>query len=440
MAKPWEATAREHVRAILTHALLGVTPQVVIRERVRCEGGVLSVVDGPRIDFASYRAVRVAALGKAAGGMAVQAEGWTRFAESVVISPDGGDLFGFEALRGGHPEPDEDSVKAGERLLALARATEPEDLLLLLISGGGSALAECPLVPLEDLRETTRLLLALGAPIEELNAVRKHLSALKGGRLAEACRGRVVALILSDVAGDVASLVASGPAAPDPSTFTDAVAALRRRGAWDRAPASVRDLLERGLRGDAPETPKPRSATFTRVTNVVLAGNARALDRAADAARSLGYDPVLLQEGLRGEAREAGEALGDLAREARRGLLRAKLPCAILAGGETTVIVRGRGKGGRNQEVALGAVERVSGERVVMATLGTDGVDGPTDAAGAIVDTFTLARARALGLEPREHLEENDAYAFFDALSDLVRTGPTGTNVRDLAVVLVGPD
>lgn len=409
-----------------------------MRERLRVADGVLEVLDGPRIDFANYANARVAALGKAAGGMAVQAEGWTKWREAVVISPEGGDLFGFEVLRGGHPEPDEGSVRAGERLLALARATEPDDILLLLISGGGSALAELPAVPLDDLRATTRLLLAGGAPIEDANAVRKHLSLLKGGRLAEACRGRIVALVLSDVAGDLATHVASGPAAPDPSTFADAVAALRRHALWDRVPGTVREHLERGLRGETPETPKPRSAAFARATNVVLAGNARAVDRAADVARRLGYDPYVIHEGLRGDARLAGEALGDLAREARRGRLPVKLPCAIVAGGETTVVVRGRGKGGRNQEVALGAVERASGARMVLATLGTDGVDGPTDAAGAIVDSLTLARAREAGLEPREHLDENDAYSFFARLNDLVQTGPTGTNVRDLAVVLVG--
>lgn len=414
--RSWRDEAREHVRAILQAALQAASPQVAMRQ-IRRDGDALVLPDGASVSL--RRNVRVVAIGKAAGMMAAHAQPWGPLAEVVVSAPYEVDIPGFEAYVGGHPLPDEKSVRAGERALELAQATGPDDLLLLLLSGGASAMAEAPRVPLADLRRANALLLASGAPIEDVNLLRRHLSRLKNGGLARACRGEMLTLCISDV-DDVATL-GSGPAWPDASRPQDAIAMLGRRGLLESMPASILDAL-----WNADGQGRTRS---TR--HVVLADNETALHAAANAALRLGYDARTLPGSLRGEARARGAELGALAREpfAR--------PTAILAGGETTVHVAGHGKGGRSQEVALAAVDALSGRDAVLAAFGTDGVDGPTDAAGAIVDGLTRARADALRLDAAAALAENDSYQYFDALEDLIRTGLTGTNVRDLAVLLM---
>ncbi|HVM44397.1 MAG TPA: DUF4147 domain-containing protein [Candidatus Thermoplasmatota archaeon] len=416
--RSWRDDARDHARQILQAALEAVSPQVAMRQVAR-DADALVLPEGTRVRLAG-RTVRVVALGKAAGMMAAHAQPWGPLAEVVVSAPYRVDIPGFEAYVGAHPLPDEESVRAGERALELARATGPDDLLILLLSGGASAMAEAPAVPLDDLRRANEALLANGAPIEELNLVRRHLSRLKGGGLARACRGELLALCISDV-DDVATL-GSGPAWPDASRRADALRALERRGLADVVPRSVREHLARD------EPPAPRLAP---PRHVVLADNETALRAAAARAAALGYEARVRERWLRGEARERGRELGALAREP------VARPTAHLAGGETTVRVVGGGRGGRNQEVALAAVDALSARDALLATMGTDGVDGPTDAAGAIVDGLTRARADALGLDAHAHLAENDAYAYFDALDDLIRTGPTGTNVRDVALLLV---
>jgi glycerate-2-kinase len=296
---------------------------------------------------------------------------------------------------------------------------------------------EVPLVPLPDLVRATALLLRSGAPIQEVNAVRRHLSAIKGGGLARECLGEVLVLAISDVPPRDLADLGSGPASADPTTHAEAQAILARRGLLEAVPPSVRARLEEGAAHHVPETVKPGDPALERVRVVVLADNDTALRAAATQAARLGYRTRILGGFLQGEARERGRELADLA----RGLAADRDgPWALVAGGETVVRVEGAGKGGRNQEVALAAVDGLSAQDAVLATFGTDGVDGPTDAAGAIVDGRTRARAEALGLDAGTHLLENDAYAYFDALEDLVRTGPTGTNVRDVAVLLVrGP-
>jgi hydroxypyruvate reductase len=293
-------------------------------------------------------------------------------------------------------------------------------------------------VTLAEKVAVTDLLLRSGADIHELNTVRKHLSRLKGGGLAAAARPAAVeALILSDVIGDDPSTIASGLTAPDPTTFGDARAVLVRRGVWDRAPAAVRARIERGCRGEEPETPKPGDPIFARVANRIIGSNGLSLDAAAGKARDLGYGTAVASRALAGEAREAAASLlGRILDGPRAG----ETPRAVLAGGETTVTIRGGGRGGRNQEMALAfalAAER-SGPRGswVFLSAGTDGRDGPTDAAGAVVDGSTLARGRRAGLDPRRALDDNDSYAFLDAAGALLRTGATGTNVADLQVFL----
>lgn len=429
--RSWRDEGREHVRRILTRMLLEANPQHVLRTRVRVSDGRLLVGDAT---IALQGCVRLAAVGKAAGGMAAHAQPWRRFDEALVVAPHEVDIPGFECLVGGHPEPDEGSAKAGSRLLEMARATGPEDTLLLLVSGGASALAEAPAVPLADLQRTTRLLLRGGADIAETNAVRKHLSHLKGGGLLRAARGRVVVLAISDVAGDDLATLGSGPAAADPTTFADAISALRRHGLWDAAPASVREHLASGAAGRCEETLKPGEAALARVSAHVLATNADALMAGARAAAELGYETHVFQESLAGEARDAGRRLAQTARDLAAAPRR---PTCVLWGGETVVRVQGAGLGGRNMETALAAVDGLSALDAVLACVGTDGRDGPTDAAGAIVDGMTRARAESLGLHAEHSLQENDSYRYFDALDDLVRTGPTGTNVRDVAVLLL---
>jgi glycerate-2-kinase len=336
-----------------------------------------------------------------------------------------------------HPLPDDRSVQLGAQALAVAREAAVDDVLLVLISGGASSLLAGPAdgITLADKRATVRQLLAAGAPIGELNAVRKHLSGIKGGQLAAATRARVSALLISDVVGDDPAVIASGPTVPDPSTFGDALAVLARRGGAAAYPAGVSERFRRGAAGAVPETPKPGDAAFDRTTTAVIGGLRNALNAAGEAATALGYRVVIVDAPVVGEARDAARDVADHVHAARGE----GTPLCVISGGETTVTVRGRGRGGRNQELALALAPHVHalGGDVAAICAGTDGVDGPTDAAGAYVDTTTLRRAASAGLDSDLYLNNNDSYAFFDRLGDLVRTGPTGTNVGDLQIQLV---
>ncbi len=342
----------------------------------------------------------------------------------------------------GHPVPDEAGLAAAGEVEALLAGLGPGDLVLVLISGGGSALLPAPPrgVTLAEKQAVTSLLLASGADIREMNCVRKHLSRLKGGGLCRAAApARVATLVLSDVVGDPLDVVASGPTVPDPTTFADALAILDRRGLRERVPPAVRARLEAGARGEIPETPKPGDPVFRGSPPLLVGSNRIAVEAGARRARSLGYRPLVLTTSLTGEAREVAAVLAAVAREARESGQPARPPCCLLSGGEPTVSLRGGGKGGRNQELALAAALGLEGlADVALLSAGTDGTDGPTDAAGALCDGASAARARALGLDPRRHLDENDAYPLFAALGDLVETGPTQTNVMDLQIMLVG--
>lgn len=290
---------------------------------------------------------------------------------------------------------------------------------------------------LKDKADVTNLLLRSGANIEEVNTVRKHLSGIKGGRLAEACAAAtVVTLILSDVVGDPVHSIASGPTAPDPTSFEQAMAVLKSRGIWSSAAASVRKRLLAGAAGKVKETPKPGSRIFRRVINLVIGSNLDACLAAREALRKLKFDVLLLTTHLEGEARHVGTVLSSLAQSEDRYGFPLKRRAAVVAGGETTVTVCGRGLGGRNQELVLSASMKMAGLRgAAMASVGTDGIDGPTDAAGAVVDGWTASRSMVMGLSAQDYLRENDSYHFFKKLGDLVFTGPTGTNVQDISVL-----
>lgn len=391
--------------------------------------------------------VRVVGMGKAAMAMAgvLEARVGDAVEAGVVVVPDGYPAHyperlpaphRIEVIEGGHPVPSRASVRAGQRLRTLAEACEAGDRLLVLVSGGGSALVVDPVpgVSLEAMQATVQRLLDSGAPIQAINAVRKHLSRLKGGQLARAAApAEVLALVVSDVVGDDLSTIASGPTVPDPTTFGDAVAALKRHRIWDRVPDAVQRHLADGQAGRAEETPKPDAALFAHTTTRLIGTNRHALEAAARTARERGYAARVVATDVTGEAREVGRAHA-------RTLLAAtgEAPVCLLWGGEPTVTVTGQGRGGRNQEAALTAALELDGAAVDVAFLsgGTDGVDGPTDAAGAWVTSATVEQARRAGLDPRAYLDDNNSYPFFDALGHLVRTGPTHTNVMDVHVGL----
>jgi hydroxypyruvate reductase len=374
------------------------------------------------------------AVGKAARGMAAAAARrlGSRIREGLIITTEAGDAL-FPLVVGSHPVPTDASEQAGRRALTLAQSTAPGETLLVLLSGGASALMAVPIdgVTLADKARTTELLLKNGASITELNAVRKHLSAIKGGRLAESTSAPAITFAISDVVGDDLSVIGSGPTVADPSTFTDALAAIDRHGGRGVFPGPVVNHLVAGSRGGRAETPK----TIARSSAARVIGSRHdAMAGAAQEARARGYDVHVSGEPVIGEARSAAERRLAAASAAERGV-----PSCLISSGETTVRVTGSGRGGRNQEFALAAIPFLAplAATAALASVGTDGVDGPTDAAGAVVDSSTAARASAAGLSAARHLEHNDAYAFFHALGDLIQTGPTGTNVGDLQVILL---
>ena len=339
----------------------------------------------------------------------------------------------------GHPLPDAGSVDGARRALELARTAGEDDLLVVLLSGGGSALMALPAagISLAAKQQTAKTLMAQSADIYELNTVRKHLSGIKGGRLAAASRGRVLTLAISDVVGDDLSVIASGPTVADESTFADALRVLSARGGVDLYPQEVVAHIRRGAAGDIAESPKQGDPYLARASAHVIGPQRGAIEGARRAAEALGYHVHVVPQPITGEARLSARSHLAMVSEALSSLPR---PLCVISSGETTVTVVGRGKGGRNQEFALAMAPLLEtvGSIMVATSIGTDGIDGPTDAAGAIVDPTTLARAEAKGLAPSQaFLDDNNAYEFFDRLGDLIRTGPTNTNVGDLQIILI---
>lgn len=387
------------------------------------------------VGFGKAAPVMAGALAESLGDLVDAGCIITKYGHALTSVP--GRIKVFEA---GHPVPDRNGLRATEELIRLVRAADERTLIVTLISGGGSALLVSPQdgISLVDKQRTTSLLLNAGADIGELNTVRKHLSRAKGGRLAEAAfPATVVSLILSDVVGDRLDVIASGPTAADPTTFGEALGILERYRLSEAVPPPVLELLRRGGRGDIPETPKAGSPFLDRVENIIVGSNRQALEAAARSARELGFTVEILSAELTGEAREVGRQLARQTRAAASSKAGNAGHC-LLAGGETTVTVRGQGKGGRNMELALAFAIEIEGQPgITLLSAGTDGTDGPTDAAGAIVDGETVARAREQGLDPREYLDNNDSYTFFERCGGLLVTGATGTNVMDLQIVLI---
>ena len=430
----------EAVARILAAAVAAVEPGDAVGRQVRLEGLVLTVA-GRAYDLSAFRRIRMLGIGKASAGMAEALAGilGRRLDSALVITKHAPAPSAvhrpWPVVLGGHPVPDERSLAAGEAALELLSELEDGDLLFCLISGGGSALAVAPVegVSLADIQSLTATLLACGARIDEINRLRRRLDRLKGGGVARTANGAtVVSLILSDVVGDALESIASGPTAPDPTTRSDARAVIEKYGLGSQVPASILTALE-----SSAETARPGDALFERVQNAIVGSNLLAAQAALKQAAQEGFHPYLLRADLQGEARQAAFELATLLRQAKQTGAPVPAPACLLAGGETTVTLTGDGRGGRNTELALAAVRELAGfPGVMLVALATDGEDGPTltadCAAGAVVTGETYRRARELGLQTGEHLRRNDSYAFFAALDDLLKPGPTGTNVNDL--------
>ena len=431
---------RDAIKAVQRAALAAVEPGAAVRRFVERRGERL-IAAGRDYDLAAVERVLVVGAGKAAAAMAAALHSilGDRLNGGLAVTKHGHAFAGagpVELVEAGHPLPDEAGAAAAQRMAAMLAGGSGRDLVVAIISGGGSALLALPAagISLADLQATTDLLLRSGAPIGEVNAVRKHLSQVKGGGLARlAAPNPVIGLILSDVVGDPLDAIASGPTAPDSTTFADAWAVLERYELTGQVPRPVRERLLAGAQGALPETPKPGDPLFERVHNIVVGSNRLAAEAAVEEAGRQGLNALLLSTFVEGEARQVARVAAALAREMASFDRPAARPACLVWGGETTVTVRGGGQGGRNQELALAAALALDGTPgVLLAALATDGADGPTGAAGAVATGETVARARAMGLDPAAHLADNDAYPFFYALDDLIQTGPTGTNVNDL--------
>jgi glycerate 2-kinase len=434
----------EHISRILHAAMQAVDPiQAVISTMTISENWL--IVGDRDYDLRQYERVILIGFGKASAAMT---EGVCDLIGEYItsgaiiakhIEPDQRARIPQQIaiLQGDHPFPGENSLTSSQRLLSELEFTTERDLVICLISGGGSALFTQPQdgIGLEDVQALTRLLLASGAEIGEINVLRKHLDRVKGGGLARlAAPAQLVTLIISDVIGSPLDVIASGTTVPDLSTFQDAMQVLEIYGLTDESPPVITRILQAGLAGDLPETLKPGDSVFARVHNTIIADNFMAAQAAADQANSLGWNTMLLTTYLHGEASQAGMMLGGVLRQIAASGDPVRRPACIIAGGETTVTVRGNGMGGRNQELGLGAVAELSGlKNVALVALATDGDDGPTNAAGAVVTGESLRRGRMLGLNPLTFLKQNDSYHYFKALDDLLITGPSGTNVNDLA-------
>jgi hydroxypyruvate reductase len=436
---------REHARQIFEAGLQAVDPAEAIHRHMALNGHVLGIDDRP-FNLEDYDRIIVVGAGKAAAPMAKALENLLedRVSDGVIVVKDehGLKLNKIKVCEASHPVPDKRGVKGTEQILTLVEKAGERDLIICLITGGGSALLIAPgeEISLEDKQNATKLLLGSGASIHEINTIRKHLSRVKGGRLARmAYPATVVSLILSDVVGDDLDVIASGPTVPDTSTFEEAEQILKSYDIWDQTAPAVRRYIEKGSAGQIEDTPKSDHAAFKKCTQVMVGTNLQALEAACKAAENLGYRSLILSSKVEGEAREVAKFYSAIAKEILDSQNPLKPPACILCGGETTVTLRGDGRGGRNQEFALAAALAIEGlNNMVVLSGGTDGTDGPTDAAGAIADGTTLPRARKQGLDAKEFLRRNDSYSFFDKLDDLVMTGPTRTNVMDLYMLLVG--
>jgi glycerate 2-kinase len=435
---------RRDAKKIFLHAVHAADPQKILSSQVSLCQHTLRI-GSRKYPLAKYSRVWVAGTGKASAAMAA-------YLEKLLGSRISGGLINVKYGHGqklkrvrvqeaGHPLPDERGLEGAREMARMLGNLSEEDLVIFLISGGGSALLPYPIdgISLGEKQATTNLLLGCGATIQEINTLRKHLSLLKGGGLAKVVYpATLVSLILSDVIGDPLDAIASGPTVPDPTTFEDCARILARYDLWEKIPSSVAARLRLGIEGEKEETLKDGDPAFAKVYNLVVGNNLLAMRAARKAAQGLGYRTLLLSSLVEGETREVAKVHTAIAKEVLLSGNPIPPPACVISGGETTVTLKGKGKGGRNQEFVLAAALEIAGwEEIMVLSAGTDGTDGPTDAAGAFADGKTLQRGKTMGLSPWSFLKENDSYSFFQKLGDLLITGPTGTNVMDLRIMLV---
>jgi len=436
-------------KAIFKKALFAVDPSRILKERIRIEKDRLFIKTDrnseKRFDLKGVEKIFLVGTGKAAGAMAQAIEEIfdDRITRGIITTKYGHQLplARTEIIEAGHPLPDRKGLEGAKKIQRLLQESGPKDLVIFLLSGGGSALLPFPAdhINLKEKQEVTQFLLDCGADIKEINTIRKHISRIKGGWLARwAYPSTVIGFILSDVVGDPLDVIGSGPTVADPSTFEEAWEILKKYDLLNEIAPSIRKHLQSGKEGKAEETPKPQEVIFEGVYNSLVGSNILALLAAREEAAALGFNPIILSSSIEGETREAARFHTAIAKEVISSGNPIPMPACILSGGETTVTIKGKGLGGRNQEFALaGALEIGGVEKVVVLSGGTDGTDGPTDAAGAIADHTTVQRGRSLGLDPNFYLDNNDAYPFFEKLGDLLITGPTHTNVMDVRVLLI---
>ena len=424
------------VKDLFFYGLKAVEPYTIVKEHI---GEVLS-----EYKTGKYETLLTIGFGKAAYQMALAVEEslGDLLTNGLVITKYGygGTLKNIKIEEAAHPIPDENGLKATNRMIELLKKNATEKTLVLcLISGGGSALLVAPYkgITLEEKKDVTKLLLKAGADIEELNTVRKHISRVKGGRLAEHCYpARIISFILSDVIGDHLETIASGPTAPDETTYKHALTVLKKFNLFKKVSPSVLDLLRKGEKGIIPETLKKDNPVFKKVTNIIVGNNKKALQAIKHQAVKLGFNAQIISAELSGEAREVAKSLANLALKTQK--TSPNLPLFLISGGETTVTVKGPGIGGRNTELALAFALEIAGKKgITLLSAGSDGTDGPTDAAGVIVNGDTVHKAKDLGLDPERFLENNDSYNFFKKTGGLFITGPTGTNVMDIQIIVV---
>lgn len=434
---------KDQLLEIFNKAVEAANPSKCVSDHVSLKGDILRV-DSRTYDLGKYKSIYMVAFGKAAPSMARAVEDLIgeRIKDGIVVS-NTFQKSKFSRSRfylSSHPVPDERSLSGANEVLKLLRDTDRDDLVIFLISGGGSALIAMPApgISLEDKQRATLMLLNSGVDKYGLNAVRKHISQIKGGGLLnKALPSQVITLLLSNVVGDRLDAIASGPTIPDPTTFEDACRVIEALGLEHRIPPHVMVHLEEGRRGNVPETLKEGEIDPERVQTVIVGNNYKSLLAAKRRAKQFGFNTFLLSSQLSGEAREVAKVISGIALDIERLDIPVKKPGCIIFGGETTVTVIGRGKGGRNTELALSFAMEIMGHEISGLFCGTDGVDGPTDATGAICDGHTRGVARKMDLSAREHLAQNDSYSFFDRLGSLVRIGPSGTNVMDIGIVIV---
>jgi glycerate 2-kinase len=436
---------KQQAEKIFHAALSAVDPEKAVLNYLSLSDGVLTA-GKRRLPLKDYKRIFVVGAGKADAPMAQAVERvlGQHISDGVIVVKEGHGLplERIRVIEASHPVPDKRGIEGAEEIISLVRKADEQDLVICLISGGGSALLVAPAdgLNLEDKQKVTQLLLDCGATIHEINTVRKHLSRVKGGGLARLARpASIVSLILSDVIGDDLDVIACGPTVPDSSTFEQAKQVLTRYGIWDRVPDSVRERVEKGVEGTIEDTAKPGDPAFQKDSWELVGTNLQALTAARSEAERQGYHTIILSGMIEGETSEVAKVHTAIAKEAVHSGNPHSPPLCVLSGGETTVTIKGKGKGGRNQEFALVAALEIEGEEhMLILSGGSDGNDGPTDAAGAVADGGTVSRARAKGMDPLDYLQRNDSYPFFEALGDLLMTGPTRTNVMDVRIMLIG--